>query len=660
MDWDRWDRRSILAIVLSAFLLVSLVGAAALTFSSTYNATTGVTYGYGDSGPDITLGYDAEVASGNPYPEAGTVDLHTKAGNATFSATANVSATLDSPTGTTTELSSMNVSAGELTINPDDKQAVRVTGDTDHLSFRSAQLDDGTQDFSYGGPDGGTTTLTITDREPGVVILAVNQSGVKLDKAVVDSNGEVTLALPQSDHTVELQSSDISDPAFSNPTPTGPQSTTPDELAVNVSDDDFPNDEVEVNISLDGTQIHSENITEDSRVNVSIGDLDPGAHNWTVEATDQYGNTETKLYEFGTPNNLSVYNESAPTQLVDDREVTVTVFSDGEQVFERSTTNGTISLDGLPATQDLVVVTEADGYITRSAIIEDITVQNDVYILNENVSTVEVRFELDDPTGNFPPATTELFIKKPLNTSNDTRFRTIAADQFGTEGFTLDLEQDERYRLEIKNQDGDRQVLGSYTASVSETVVLTPTGLVIDYDGAEGYAWDATYDNETGNPSIVFEYSDPQQLTSTLEVTIYERGNESNTLSGYPETFVGPLGNVTIEEALTEEQTNKEWVVEWEADRDGEVISAKEPVGEYTVVLPGLDPFWAEAFAFAVILITGGLFSRANVGVGAVTVALVAGVFYWIGWLAGATSGVAVILGLGLSVIVWAQQSGGI
>lgn len=648
-------------LVLIGLLLTALVGGAvALNFAITYQATDGVTYNAGPNGPSITLGYNTDVASGNPFPDENTITLQTTDGNATFTATSDVNATLDDVTGTRTELSEMNVTAGALTINPEDKQSVSVEGDTDTLWFESMQLDDGDADFQYSGPDGGTTTLTVTSLPANTAVLAVNQSGTPLDKAETDASGDATFTLPQSTHTVELQSSSTSGPTFSNPDPTGTQSTSPSELAVTVDDDDFPTDNVTVTISLDGSQVQSTTIESETRVTHSLGSLAPGSHTWSVEATDQFGNIETDSYTFGTPDNLSVFNESAPTMKVDDRAVTVTIFSDGEQVFERSTQDGNVSLDGLPTSEDLVVVTEADGYTTRQAIIEDITVQNDVYILPENATTRTVRFELEDPTGNFPPTETQLFIKKTLNKSGTTTFHTIAADEFGVEGFTVELEEGERYRLEIKNADNDRQVLGSYTATLNETVVLQPSGLRIDYTEGQAYAWDAEYLNESGAPSIFFQYSDPANETTDLTVTIYERNNETNTLSGYPETYSGPVGNVTIDEALTSQQADKEWMVEWSADRNGEEISAQQPVGEYSVILPELDPFWAEAFAFAVILITGGLFSRENVGVGAVTTAIVGGVFYWIGWLSGATSGAAVVLGMGLAVIVWASQEGGL
>lgn len=654
-----YSHRTLITAGICLVLVTAAIAGAALDFSNQYPVTHGTTYSAGDSGPSVTLGFDTNISSGNPFPDNNTFELESAHGNATFTSTANTSVKIDDVTGTWTRVSQMDVTNGELTIDPEDKQAIRVQGDTDHLSFTSVELDDGNTDVSYGGPDGGTTTLTVTDVPADTAIVAVNATGATLDKSVSTSGGEVTFNLPQSDHDIQLQSSSTNTPEITNPDPTGPQSTTPSELAVDVTDDDFESDEVQVNITLDGAQIHSENITSDSRVAASVGDLEPGEHTWTVTAADEYGNTEQQTYTFRLPDELRIYNESAPETLIDDREVGVTVYSDGDEVFTRNTTTGNISLDGLPTTTDLVVVAQADGYITRSAVIEDTTVQNRMYLLNENTSSVDVRFLIDDPTGVYPPESTQLFIKRPLTVNGSTTFQTVAADEFGVEGFTTALEQDTRYRLVIKNQKGDRQVLGSYTAVASETVTLQPSGIEVDYSDGETYAWSAGYVNDTDTHKITFVYSDPARETTDLEVTIYERNNESNTLSGYPTTYTGTLGNVSITEQLTDEQSDKEWVVEWSADRHGEEISSQKIVGEHTVQLPSLDPWWQQAIGFAIVLMTGGLFSRANVGVGAVTVALVAGMFYWWGWFAGPTSGAAVVIGLGVAVIVWATQPGG-
>jgi len=234
-----------------------------------------------------------------------------------------------------------------------------------------------------------------------------------------------------------------------------------------------------------------------------------------------------------------------------------------------------------------------------------------------------VRFVLNDPTGRFPQSSTQLFIKRPLNVSGSTTFQTVAADEFGTEGYTVELEDDQRYRLEIKNDQGDSQTLGSYTTAI----------------------------NETGNPSIFFEFSDPAEETSTLELTIYERNNESNVLAGYPVTY-SDLGNVTIDEALTDAQSDKEWVVEWEATRNGSEISGSRLVVSKSLLDLPLSNVWLS------IIYSAGIIALAflvGAGIGPAPALITVGM----------SAGFAVFIGLappsiGFSVAILVIAIGGI
>jgi len=414
-----------------------------------------------------------------------------------------------------------------------------------------------------------------------------------------------------------------------------------------------------VPISLDGTEQAITTITADTRVSTSIGSLTPGTHNWTVEATDDEGNTEIETYSFGVPSNLTVYNESAPDELLNTTEVTATVYTDGEEVFTRTTTNGTVPLRGLPATENLVVELEATNYTTRTVMVEDLAVQQRYYLLPENVSSVEVRFELDDPTGQFDSERSQLFIKRPLTVNGTTTYQTIVADEFGPTGLATTLEENVRYRLVLKNSEGDVRVLGAYEAVVAETVTLRPGGLELAFNETSGYTWDYRIDNSTGTPTIAFEFVDPEDATTNLQVTIHERGNSSNTLSGYPVTYAGPVGTVSIAEPLTDAQANTTWVVAWEADRNGQSLASGARDSANPRLFTAL-PAWVRLWSgLGVVLITGALFSRANVNVGAVVTALTAGIFWWIGWLGSAATGASVALGLCIAGLFWAADRGG-
>lgn len=639
--------------------LVALVASAALVVAVTNTQPVSSPTLQTNSNVSVTLENAQQVQAGTPFPGDGTVAWTTESGNVTVSGPGPEPTYLNITqiTGTETRVDAMNVSEAPVTIDPADKPAVTVEGDPDTLDFREMQLDDGQVDFSYSG-DSGETTITVRGLAPDTTVAAQDGSGL-LDQGRTALRGAVTFTLPNSAHDVELVTTTLNDPTISDPEPTGPQSTTPSSLAINVSDPDFPGDSVEVNVSLDGSQVHSETITQETRVTTSISSLAPGEHTWTVEAEDDEGNLETEVFTFSTPSNITVFNESAPTEVIDEETINVTVYSQGEQVFNRSTDDGTIPLQGLTATEDLVVEMEAANYTRRTAIVEDLAVQHRFYLLPTSVASVEVRFTISDPTGEFPSSDSQLFVKRALTVGGNTTFQTITADNFGAAGFVTNLEEDVRYRLVLKNRDNDVRVLGAYESVTAETVTLRPDTLELEFEESDGYTWEFRFDNETGNPTLEFEFADPANETENLQVNIYEHQNESNTLSGYPTTFPGPLGTVSVSEPLTAAQANTSWVVDWEADRNGNDIDATRRVGETPNLFTSL-PAWVRLWSsVAMILMTGGLFSRANVAVGAVVTGLTVGIFWWIGWLGTAASGATVVLGLLIAVAFWASKRGG-
>lgn len=645
------NRRHLVAICV-VVAVVAAGTAIALTGTQPTNNPTLQT----NSGVSVTLDGARQVLDGNRFPDDNTVEWVTDSGNVTVSGSGTANLTITQITGTETHVESLNVSNNAVTIDPEDKPAVTVEGETATLQFREMQLDDGTVDFEYSGSSG-STTITVRGLAADTAVAASDSSAV-LDKAETDASGTATFTLPNSAHDVTLTTTSLSAPTLSDPDPEGTQSVTPSTLEVNVSDPDFPGDSVEVNVSLDGTQQSSTTITSDTRVSTNIGSLSPGTHTWTVEATDSEGDTTIDSYTFGVPSNITVYNESNPAELINTTEVTATVYQDGDRVFTRSTTNGSIPLRGLPTTEDLIIELNADNYTTRTVIVEDIAIQQRFYLLPESLASFDLRFRLDDPSGRFTSSESQLFIKRPLTVNGTTSFQTIVADEFGPSGKSTVLESDIRYRLVLKNDNNDVRVLGAYEAIQAETVTLQPGGLELNFSDSGGYDWEYRYNNETGNPQLEFEFIDTEDATRNLEVTIHERGNTSNTLSGYPTVYPGPLGTVSVVEPLTAAQANKTWVVEWEADRNGETIDSSMRVSEVSTPFSSL-PTWVQVWAsLGVILMTGGLFSRANLAVGAMTTALAIGIFWWIGWLSTIATGAGVVVGIIIAAVFWAGNRG--
>lgn len=636
-------------------LLVVAAAPAASSFLATLAnpfVAENVTYAT-DSGVAVTVEGQYNVSSGNPFADAKTLDLVTESGNVTVSGNGSANLTLTQLVGTETVVKDLGVATTGVTINPEDKQAVTVKGDTSTLRFRSMAVDDGDVDFVYAGASG-TTTLTVTDLPADHGIIAVDiGTGETLDKAVTDASGTATFdEMPNSEHTVKLQSEPAEGPTLDNADPTGTQSTTPNQLSIDVNDSDFPDDEVNVTMWLDGTEVKNTTLTSNSTVTYSLGSISPGEHTWNVSATDSFGQTATGNFSFGTPANLSIYNASAPDNLINDRTVNVTIYTDGDTVFQKSTTDGNVSLEGLPTSTDLVVEAEANGYLTRSIIVEDIAQQHSVFLLNESVATNEVRFQIDDATGKFSGEDVQVIVEKPINQSGSTNYKVVSAGEVGVNGFTTKLEDGARFRISVKNTNDDTRTLGAYTSAVAETVVLKIGSLSFESGDVErGIRWNARYLNQSGNPKIVWNFSDVEDQTTRVTLTICERDNcANNTIAD--KVYTGEFGNLSYSEPLTAAQDNKTWVVKWTAERNGRTIKGQRVVGKRVDLGIPLADLWKQVVGVGMIIFVGGVVGGARPGIGAVVVAAVGGIMWFIGFLPPAVGGGAVALAFGVGVAV--------
>lgn len=363
----------------------------------------------------------------------------------------------------------------------------------------------------------------------------------------------------------------------------------------------------------------------------------------TLEVQNSKHNVELKE----SPEELYVYNETSPDTLVNNTTVEVTVFAD-QTTVTRSTTDGTINMSGLPTGQKLIIQAKADGYFERTIVIDSIYEQQQIFLLNKSTTSVEVRFVIDDKTGQFDTDSTEIRVLKPITQNNSTEYRIVAADYAGVNGLTTNLEEDARYRLVVRNDQGDKRVLGSYTASVSETVTLTIGEVQLGAnDPTKHYQWDASFTNETG-PTAKFEFVDDNGTTTDLNVVIHEYGNKSNEV--YNSTFPGPISSLTITEPLP---SDKRWVVRWEGERSGEAISGSRIIGPNAGWVDiGLDEKWTTFSSIGLLILIGGMFGGIRSDLGGVVVALVGGMLWFVGWLPSAVGGGAVVLGLAIPVLV--------
>lgn len=303
--------------------------------------------------------------------------------------------------------------------------------------------------------------------------------------------------------------------------------------------------------------------------------------NGNVELTELPTGTHDVNVRVG-PSELRVLKERKPTQLVDDAgELRIRFFTDdGSDVVERDITDGTVSFAGLPQDEQFVVTVRANAtadYHYRRVIVNSIVDQQEIYLLSTNATAEDVSFALDDQTGEFaPPGTVDLFVEKPINKdfdgdgTNETRYQTMVGDNFGASGeFPAVLREDERYRLNARNNDGDQRVLGSYTVTTGGLQTITIGQIRISGDTQRGTAFGTTIEEVNGDRVIRIQYRDPTQETNSLELEVYEYQNQSNVIRANT-TEDGPFGTYTETITVPNNKTDTSWVIRYHANREAD------------------------------------------------------------------------------------------
>jgi hypothetical protein len=354
-------------------------------------------------------------------------------------------------------------------------------------------------------------------------------------------------------------------------------------VSINVSDADFPlaqGDNVTVSATDDeGNSLGSTTLTSNGTASFSYSsDAGENTIQWT--ATDEYGHTGTFTQTFETPATLEVRNESDPDSIVQTQtNITATFFgADGETVIERPSADGTFNLSGLPADAEYVVSVDAEGYRTRQTIITSLYDQQNVYVLPQNASAATIEFQLNDQTGRFPSEDTTLFVEMPLRVNNSTTYKTVFADQFGaTNARRVVLRDNTRYRLKVRNGQGETRVLESYTTAGDAIAPLTIGQVQVSGEiGDRGVAFEATVvETDTGRALRVV-YRDPEQLTDEVEI-----GVEYNDSAYVPNT-TGTAGYgryITTIPISNSTPDNATFNVTYAALRDGATIYGQTQAG---------------------------------------------------------------------------------
>jgi len=697
--------------------VVLVASGSVAAYTSIFTTGSGTTY-EASNGLTVSTSTPHGLDSRNPFNDTNTIFVD----GVEISSTSAASVTVDQFRGDRTQLSSIETAGGTLTVDPDDKSAVTISGDVTALAWTDAALD-GSNQLTYSA--NGSGTIKMSGVSPSTSYAAVTTSGDVLSTGTTTSDGKVTIEVNSAtdedvvlleprgpsatvvspmDTTTSAGSvtidADVSDPNFGGDydeqvtaelvvngsvvdsasiganqtvslTDSNPQHGTQDyrvgvtdtfnnsdssqtytitgeydapalspdpadeakittrdpTLSAKITDDDFAvGDSVEVAISLDGIQIHSETVTSNQTVSTDISPV-AGTHDWTVEATDQYGRSTSQTYSFSTPSTLSIRPERNTSALVDGTNVSTTVqFYTGDQIYTRTTSTGTLNLTGLPTGERFAVVLSADGYYRRRVIIDSLFQQQEVYLLKSSATAVEKKFVLNDVSGNFPAESTRLYVQRSIN--NSTTYKTVAADYFGaTSAFSTYLQTDERYRLVVENDQGDRRTLGSYTPVAAGVETLKIEGVGLYTESEQGYIANASARQlDSGQRQVVVRYHDPANETSQYSVTVHERDNASNET--YQESVSGPVTNYS---AYVDVANNTNYVVNWSATRNGQQISGTRPVGgtDLGIRIP-LDNQWLGTIGMVTLVFLAALGGQRYASHIALTVVAFAGVLMYL------------------------------
>ena len=330
-------------------------------------------------------------------------------------------------------------------------------------------------------------------------------SGATLNETTVSSAGNYTLSFSETsdDLVINITVTPTGDsPAleleeesvlFDAVTPSGTLDSPQDgaeltessvDFTVQVNDSDFSTaqgDTVEAVLYVDGEQAGSQTVSSNTTVTVTETISSGGNHTYHWELTDSYGESiTTQTRELATPSEIRLYSETNSSRLLDNTTFNVTMYFENETgpaiVEERTVSDGTVNLSGLPAGESFVVAVEGDGWVNRRIVVPSIYEQSGIYMLNSSVETVPVVFKLEDFTGDFPQGDTVLLVQRGINGTYDT----VLGDSFGATGqFPATLASGARHRLVLLNTEtGQRRIVGEYTplAGGEQTITVSPDG----------------------------------------------------------------------------------------------------------------------------------------------------------------------------------------
>jgi len=164
-------------------LLLLASGAAA--YSAIFDAGAGTTYET-PSGLLVEPSNDHGLEGANPFTDSETVYVD----GVEFSADGSGSLDVDQFRGDRTELSGIDATSSTITVDPDDKSAMAISGDVTALAWEDAALDGSTQ-ITYSADSSGT--ITATDLPSDTEWTAATPDGELVDSGTTSGSGEADI-----------------------------------------------------------------------------------------------------------------------------------------------------------------------------------------------------------------------------------------------------------------------------------------------------------------------------------------------------------------------------------------------------------------------------------------------------------------------------------
>ena len=343
--------------------------------------------------------------------------------------------------------------------------------------------------------------------------------------------------------------------------------------------------------------------------------------------------------------------------LIDDTEtdVTLTAVDGADPITQQTTSNGTINMTGLPIDTRFAAALAPEGdYFDRKIRLPARIDQQPAYLLpdDEAVASVSPRLRVADQTGRFDEQRSELRLQRPVPAESGTKYRTVAGDQLGENGFSTALQRNQRYRVIIVDPTARQSHVTTVTPRRSE-----PTAVPIEdvqYETTEsisGINISTAYRRPEGGDRLAVNLSNVR----SADLTLSEAGNESNVVldDSYGQ-------NVSAYVPVSEDTMESNWNADYEATNTNDAtISGRQAISNPTRQEQREDVARA-ILSMLLVVVLGSLAMRVTPALGGAVIIITAGLLWVVGWMppeAGVpTIGVGIVIGV-LGVISGSRRT---